>query len=146
MAKKRKREDKRADNEWEGWLSEKETIQSVESVLTTRGEKAGNNEDKTWLRNTFEAEGITGEKDTSVLFISQHRWRGSDDVIWTSVPSYHSRDVTALFFLVIREWNQHNSDEFNFPCYGDATKCIPRESNEFSLSRINIEIISEWNL
>jgi len=59
---------------------------------------------------------------------------------------FHSRNVTALFFLVIREWNQHNSDEFNFPCYRDATKCIPRESNEFSLSRINIEIISAWNL
>lgn len=30
MAKERKREDKRAGNEWEGFLSEKEVIQNVE--------------------------------------------------------------------------------------------------------------------
>lgn len=45
-----------------------------------RGEETGNNEDKTWLRNTFEAEGITGERDTSVLFISRRCRRDLDDV------------------------------------------------------------------
>lgn len=51
------------------------------SVLTAWDGEAGNNEDKTWLRNTFEAEGITGERDTSVLFISRRRRCGSDDVV-----------------------------------------------------------------
>lgn len=62
---------------------------------------------------THPAEGITREREEGVgsLYFPTRIKR----VLWTSNSVVPSRDVTALFFLVIRDRNRRNCDESNFP-------------------------------
>lgn len=139
MAKERKREDKRAGNEWEGRLSEKENYpgrgvpwqlwrRRQEIMKTRRG--CG-----TRLRQRESQE--RGIRPFS-LFLDVV---DADRTMSSELP-FRSRDVTALFFLVIRERNRRNSDEFNFSCCRkrETRRNVSRARIAFSLSRINIEI------
>lgn len=116
MAKKRKRSwekiKERVTSEGRMVLEGKEVIQAVKCRHGERDKGVGNNEDKTWLRNTS-GRGNHERKR------GMRRFSLFPDADQASPLNFHSvvssRDVTALFFLVIRDRNRRNCDESNFP-------------------------------
>jgi hypothetical protein len=89
---------------------EKEVTVNGDSETVRSGEELGkNNEDKTWLRNTS---GVEGESETGSREGETRRSLYFDvvDADRARSPNFRSvvlsRNVTALFFLVIRERNR----------------------------------------